>query len=248
MKRVLLSLFALVTLGMGVNAQYVRVYKDGSLVKEYAETEADEFVYTDKPLTSGTTDGRTWVQLWKDGPKFAEMNVGTAAETYENVTDYTKVGGYYTWGGSVDKDVNGEINYNKGTTQLTGDDDTATKLWGSNWRMPTSSELQGLIDNCTWTWMDGSATQYAEGCTLAGWKVTGKGDYSGNSIFLPAAGRCNGGIVGSGSQGSIGNYWSSAPDKSYPNESYSLIFNSDVQYVLNGYCYVGRSVRAVVVE
>lgn len=68
--------------------------------------------------------------------------------------------------------------------------------WGGDWRMPNGSEIQELIDNCTWTW----TTQDGHN----GYKVTGP---SGESIFLPAAGY----IIGKESEGTgrSGNYWSS---------------------------------------
>jgi hypothetical protein len=51
--------------------------------------------------------------------------------------------------------------------------DPATANWGNSWRMPSTAELQELIDKCEWEF------------TGTGYKVTGP---NGNSIFLPAAG------------------------------------------------------------
>ncbi|MDO4824267.1 MAG: hypothetical protein Q4A08_08890 [Bacteroidales bacterium] len=114
-----------------------------------------------------------WVQLWKDGLKFAEYNVGA--------TSVTEDGGYYAWGSSTDKDPDGY--YKDRYKDLTGSDDTATNLWGDNWRMPTSEEFQALIANCDVTW----TTDY-NNSGIMGEIFTGKGYYSSNSIFLPAAG------------------------------------------------------------
>ncbi len=64
-----------------------------------------------------------WVQLWENGPKFAEYNVGVTdgkAESY---------GEYYTWA-----------------------EDVASTEWGSAWRMPTKAELEALINNCDFEW------------------------------------------------------------------------------------------------
>jgi len=58
--------------------------------------------------------------------------------------------------------------------------DTATVLWGEEWRMPTKEEFQELMDKCQWEW--DSQNQ--------GYKVTGR---NGNSIFLPAGGFKSGG-------------------------------------------------------
>ena len=134
-----------------------------------------------------------WVRLWEGGPKFAEYNVGVTdgkAESY---------GGYYCWGKATDKDSQGA--YKDGTSALTGTDDTATNLWGDNWRMPKKAELEALLDtnNCKFTW-----TKDYNGTGVKGLLCTGKGAYASNSVFLPAAGFCDGGDVrGQG----VGNYF-----------------------------------------
>ena len=72
-------------------------------------------------------------------------------------------------------------------------------------RVPTDAEWTELRVNCSWEWttMNG----------VNGMKVTSS--YTGNSIFLPAAG-CRSTNGSLGSQGSNGNYWSStANDSSY---------------------------------
>ena len=190
-----------------------------------------------KPATTGT-EKRTgdidvkWVQLWENGPKFAEYNVGAANNKAE---DY---GGYYCWGKIDDKDANGVYNY--GESALTGRDDTATKLWGSNWRMPTQAELEALLNstNCDvqWTTVGG----------VSGCKFTGKGDYSSNSVFLPAAGYYLDNSVSD--QGDRGFYWSSTPKPFDSGRACDLHFDSGNQYV--GYYdrYYGCSVRAVLAE
>ena len=178
--------------------------------------------------TGGTVN---WVQLWENGPKFAEYNVGATS-----ATDY---GGYYAWGGNQ----NTVDDHNTGDNVLSGDNDTATKLWGSNWCMPTQTELQGLIDNCTVKWIDGNTVKY-NGTTAVGRLFTGKGAYASNSVFLPAAGYCDDGSADY--QGSNGGYWSSTPKGS--NTAYALYFASYSQIV---YFYTrgsGYSVRAVLAE
>ena len=190
-------------------------------------------VLNETPATTGSAKATIggedvdvkWVQLWKDGPKFAEYNVGaTSANEY---------GCYYAWGGSQDKvdDHNTTIT---GEGNLTGTDDTATKLWGNNWRMPTKEEFENLLANCTCTW-DG---------TNKGLLCTGKGDFSSNSVFLPAAGYCDGGDVID--LGSGGYYWSSTAYKT--NGAHTLNFGSGDQAVRscpNSFVY---SVRAVLNE
>ena len=172
-----------------------------------------------------------WVQLWAGGPKFAEYNVGAANNKAE---DY---GGYYCWGGIVDKDPSEEPEYNSETTQLTGIDDTATKLWGTAWRMPTYEELQALLDNCgvEWTAVNG----------VNGKKFTGKGDYASNSVFLPAAGLSTSGYMEW--EDEAGLYWSSTSERS--GYACELAFDSSDQGVGGGRGRAyGHSVRAVLAE
>ena len=193
-------------------------------------------VLKEKQAPEGSTGAATrtgdinvnWVQLWEGGPKFAVYNVGATS-----ATDY---GGYYAWGGSQDK-VDDHNTTNTGSGNLTGADDTATNLWGSNWRMPTKAEFEALLANCNVEWTDNYEGK-------AGRIFTGKGDYISNSIFLPAAGYYYVYVVG---QGSRGRYWSSTPNGS--SNAYYLSFDSDNQGVDNrSRGDYGFSVRAVLKE
>ena len=184
--------------------------------------------------TAGITGNKVkWVQLWENGPKFAEFNIGA--------TSATDCGGYYTWGGTYKNGTgiiwNDDHNTgNTGTENLTGTDDTATNLWGSKWRMPTSDELEALLSECTCTW----TTQNE----VYGLLCTGKGAYSSNSVFLPAAGSCSDGSVGD--QGDGGYYWSSTSGGS--DDACFLYFDSGSQIVGNYFRDFGFSVRAVLAE
>ena len=112
--------------------------------------------------------------------------------------------------------------------------DTATKLWGSSWRMPTQAELQALKDNCTWDTFS------------SGYTITGKGDYKNNSIFLPAAGFFNYVTKQVRASGSDGDYWSSTENGS--GYAYDLYFDSGDQSVGSSDRRCGCSVRAVLKE
>lgn len=199
-------------------------------------------------------------QLWKNGPYWAATNIG--ADKPEDC------GYYFWWGDTVGYKLENdqwvasdgsssnfsfeEANaptYDKDHTTLqsegwiTSDSvlapehDAARAHLGENWRMPTDSELQALCDNCTWTWTTVNGVK--------GYVVKGRDNYSGASIFLPAAG------YGYGTSlyyaGSLGYYWSSFP---YSGNgcyfSWSLYFRSSY-HCMDYYNsrYLGRPVRPV---
>lgn len=83
--------------------------------------------------------------------------------------------------------------------QFADADDAVKELLGLKSRVPSKADFENLLDAniCTREWDD----------ARKGWIFTGKGDYSPNSIFLPAAG-CDAG-EGRGDAGNGGNYWSS---------------------------------------
>lgn len=215
--------------------------------------------------------GRTsceYVQLWAGGPKWAKFNVGAIITDYAqhmneddnpNQASYNTaiLGGLYAWNnpnlnGRDFKDgylITGNDTIIWSVDIATGISDIASALWGNNWKTPTKDQLSHLQDKTytTWTWCDGSTTQYVEGCTLKGYKVSGKGVYADLSIFLPAAGYIhysNGEVADAGN---IGNYWSASEADS--NHAYYLHFSSYDRNITNYYyrC-LGRSVRAVLAE
>lgn len=138
-----------------------------------------------------------WVQLWEDGPKFAAYNVGVTDGQPESY------GGYYVIGGIQDK---GNDYYVENVETLPAEHDTATLLWGENWRMPTGAELQGLIDHC-------DIERVVVIGSHAGTRFTGRGEYAVCTLFLPATGYCAGGDVSSdyaqNHDDFEGHYWSS---------------------------------------
>ena len=178
--------------------------------------------------------------------RWAAYNVGAnAPEEY---------GDYFAWGEVETKETytyqnykwwtNGNIeqitkycsNHSYGTRdnkeELEAADDAATANWGEDWRMPTSAELQELIDSCTWTW----TTQN----DVNGYEVLGP---NGNSIFLPAAGSFSNALQYAGNSG---DYWTSSNNLRESYYSYDLGF-SNFGYAKDkeSFRYVGKSVRPV---
>lgn len=118
-----------------------------------------------------------------NGTLWANMNVGAST-----VTDR---GSLFAWGETVAKTSFSWDNYWWGTDaaltkynssdkklRLDKSDDAAYMTWGGHWRMPTETECQELLDNCTWAWQ----SDY-NGSVNRGSLMTGP---SGNTIFLPA--------------------------------------------------------------
>ena len=217
------------------------------------------FVVTIAGEAEEAEEGPGAVQLWENGPYWAECNVGaTKPEEY---------GYYFWWGDTVGykRENNAWVasagstssfsfssanapTYKKNnatllseswidsTGNLAAEHDAATAHLGSPWRMPTSDEIQALVDNCTTTWITTNG--------VYGRLVTGKETYANRSIFLPAAG------YGSDSYlqnpGSRGIYWSSTPYSDNSKWAWSLIFIDSSNFSRNyNYRYDGRSVRPV---
>lgn len=220
---------------MSMNAQIMKVMKGNVVVATYTAEQADNVVFEEAYAFGTGTAKRTgdinvkWVQLWENGPKIAEYNVGASSAT-EN-------GAHYCWGSSIDKDP--AVAYKSGSDALTGDDDTATNLWGSNWRMPTKAEFDALLANCDVVWTDNYKESGVKGVI-----VTGKGDYASNSVFLPAADFCVNGVPSGNDRG---DYWSSTPNGNTAH-AYYLQFDSGSQFTNYRYRYRGSSVRAVLAE
>lgn len=207
--------------------------------KIYTITFAD-----DTPPTTGTAKANIngelvdvkWVQLWADGPKFAEFNVGVTDGKPESY------GGLYRWGSSIDTDTSADAYYNTGNADLSGNDDTATAIWGSNWRMPTRAELWLLVnaasDKCrgSYTTVNGVPVR----------KITGGKDYfKNNSIILPCAGLLNYSNGNIQFRESSGYYWTSTFYNSNPA---CIQFNSSGGSGDTRSRKYGYSVRAVLVE
>ena len=143
------------------------------------------------------------VQLWENGPLWAKTNIGANSPT--------EAGYYFWWGdtlgykwqnsqwvasdGSVsgfsfepaDIPTNGKSLAQLQSMGVVNADgnlqpayDAAARQWGDDWRMPKVSELNNLRDLCSWNWTTNNG--------VVGYTVTGKGLYSGNSVFFPAVG------------------------------------------------------------
>ena len=192
-----------------------------------------------------------WVDLGLS-VMWAKCNVGA-----KNETDY---GSYFQWGDIINKTnadcswstykhCNGssttltKYNNNKsfGTVDnkstLDPEDDAAAQIMGGNWRIPTQTEFQELIDGTVNQWV----TDY-NGTGVNGWKFTHKTDTS-KYIFIPAAGiRSDSSFSNRGSEGNV---WISSlgtPTPEYASRLYFIRDNVSVIYTYRKYGCVVRGV------
>lgn len=164
------------------------------------------------------------IQLWKDGPYWAECNIGANKPEGE--------GYYFWWGDTVGYTYDGKawnasdgskknfeligdncVTYGKETDVLVKEGyidskwrlvkayDAATVKLGDTWRIPTRAEIQALGENCDSTFTNRNG--------VAGTLIKGRGEYASKSIFLPALGYGTG--HERGEYGERGRYWCSAP-------------------------------------
>lgn len=225
------------------------------------------------PMT-GYEAGHQWIDLGlrSGGNKilFAATNIGAAnpedygtyfawgatTKNYTSISGSSVIGGSFDWDNCPFETAGDGSNFSKytasendyatsgtadGLSTLATADDVAHVQWGGNWRMPDKSDLEYLVSSSvTYEW-----TSDWDGTGVAGLVVTGKGSYSGNSIFLPAAGFCDGSdLYGAGG---FGGYWSRSLFTDSPGDAWYLCF-ADGDFYADSHrrCY-GRSVRPVLV-
>ena len=178
--------------------------------------------------SSGDINGHEYVNLGlPSGTLWATCNIGASSPQ--------GYGCYYAWGetsGSCEEKTTFSLStycYYNGSEMtkylekgcvLEPVDDAATSNWGGEWRMPTYSEIQELINSkyttSEWTTENG----------VNGYRITSivKG-FEGKSIFLPAAGWYT--RTDLKDVGSKGKYWTSTlrsgSDESYAYVGYLLL-------------------------
>ena len=199
---------------------------------------------------TGTLNGHDYVDLGlPSGTLWATCNLGA-----EKPEDY---GNYYAWGETQPKDyyywstykycggegrttltkyccdsVYGYNGYTDNLTVLLPEDDAAKVNWGNGWRMPTKEEWRELNNNTTSIWTTQSGVD--------GRLFTAS---NGNSLFLPAAGRCWGNELDNA--GCDGFFLSSSLDMRDPSCAWYFGFNSNYHGVDGQYRIGGFTVRPV---
>ena len=186
----------------------------------YIVTSYEDYTKTEKTINTEYVDFGL-----PSGLKWAKCNIGATTETDYGVyfswgetsgISGSLVGKYldenYSW--ATYKHCNGSertlTKYNNKSSHGTVDnkttletvDDAATQIMGGNWRMPTKAEIQELLDNTDYEWIEDF-----NGTGVNGRKFTSRTDTS-KYIFIPGAGYCYDGSVSA--VGDYGTVWSSS--------------------------------------
>lgn len=152
-------------------------------------------------------------------------NSNTAFDVWQNNYNLTKYCSYYD---------NGYQGFTDSLTVLQPDDDAATVVWGSGWRMPTKEEWEELYQNTTRIW----ATQNGvKGCLF-------KSD-NGKGLFLPSAGYYWCDELCDIDDTPYGSYWSSSLCVNSPAGAWYFSFSSGHSTMINHERSVGYTIRPV---
>ena len=188
--------------------------------------------------------------------KWADVNLGS--EYYWDNEEY------FAWGETMLKyeftvenyslcEVDGSCNIT--VTKYTGkngsdtakklslSDDTAYKLMGREWKMPTKANFDELIEKCIWEWVSSSSC----------YKVTGP---SGESIYLPVRSFMDEDDLHWNCMGKLAFYWASDFDYNSDEETFSYALRLNTTWYKPNYTYVvtdleryyGCAIRAVARE
>ena len=178
--------------------------------------------------TNGDTKESWYGNYYAWGETKAKKDYSTSTYKYANgsegrLTKYCSKSSY------------GDNGFTDNLTQLVPEDDVATQT-NPAWRMPTKEDFDELLAGTTSRW----ETDYKGISGLNGRVFTG---INGNTMFIPAAGYCNGSdIYDVGSDCSL---WSSSLDLDYPYCAYYLSFYSGSIYMSSRNRCNGLSVRPI---
>ena len=210
-------------------------------------------IHVERPFNNNATGGSDYVDLGlPSGTLWATCNIGASApEEYGDYFAWGETKGYdsgkttfnwstYKWcKGSSTTMTKYCTNSSYGTVdnkkELDLADDAAYVNWGPEWRMPTRTQFEELINSnyttTTWTTRNG----------VSGRLITSKSN--GNSIFLPAAGYRHDSSLSY--VGSHGGCWSRTLDESNQGSAWILGFSSSRIYAGGNRRFLGQSVRPV---
>lgn len=198
-----------------------------------------ELIEENNTTTTNTINGYEYIDLGlSSGLKWATVNIGATLPA-----DY---GNYYAWGETETKDSfdsdNSVAYYNTSMPEnIAGNTsyDAATANWGSSWRLPSETEFQELIDECTWTWTTQTNSNNKK---IKGYEVEGT---NGNSIFFPVTGEYKNSTLYN--ETTTGYYWSCTRSSTL-SKGYALYLkiSSSSSSIPSGIAmYLGMPIRPV---
>lgn len=174
---------------------------------------------------TGVIAGHEYVDLGLS-VKWATCNIGADVPEeigyyFQNGENHPETSGQFNWGSYdhwTDLNGNGWVEPNEIgilIPDISGTEyDAARVMWTETWRMPTSNEIQELINNCQFE----SVVEGGHDC----FRVTGP---NGQSILLPASGyKSSSGSVSGASRAYI---WSSTRHPLYEDEAYNGVIQSN---------------------
>lgn len=228
MKKLLIStLLLLLCITTGYAQQKVYIHLNDGTKLEYYVWQIDSINFEeDVPLTTPAT--AEYVDLGLS-VKWANFNLGAETES--------GLGFLVGWGDITGKNRSTELKYfpvEEPTGHIVaGKYDIATQLWKDQWRLPTTQEIQELIDDCNWEWetVDG----------VGGYRVSGKAEGTGN-IFLPVTGKRSGETTSDDTQGY---YWSGMLNMGNVRNAMGLNLSESEKMVIALERYLGLAIRPV---
>lgn len=192
---------------------------------------------SDEPEQSGNADESKYVDLGLS-VKWAKCNI--------DANSPEEIGSYFAWGETTAKSEYSDTNYfdksysnfsNSGKKIICGTNyDIATKRLGNNWRMPTKSQVDELVNNLDWNYTTINGIDVLEGIAP-----------NGNSIIFPITGMFAGKSIQSKSQGC---YWSGELHTSTDNKYACMLsfFKGQSPRSSNYYRFEGMAIRPVYVN
>ena len=166
------------------------------------------------------------------GTKWATMNVGASS-----ITDY---GNYYLWGygNTVYSQGQAALDDPWGNRNLTDDEDTARKVWGGLWHMPTREQVKELTN------ISNSSNSVVTINGVNMFKITSK--HNSNYVLFPFPGEYSysDGILYNDDY--AGNYWTRTPDGTSNAYTLHLVRLSTSSSYSSEYKSQGCSVRPVI--
>jgi hypothetical protein len=151
----------------------------------------------------GNTASTVITQMRRNGVDSAGVDLGLpSGNIWCNSNAFGDGTQYYQYGkgNKTIQVTSGETNYDGNENPLAASADTLNCGWNGPWHIPTKEDFQDLIDNTNHSWSE----------SPKGMTFSGRGEHSGDTIFLPA----NGGINGSNGLPFYTHrclYWTSTP-------------------------------------